>query len=248
MMLDPSGMLSSNLAKEAAYTIKRDLDAFLLGLRAAVQDLGGSQVIYSSNDGGIGASSVSKPFTIDAFLRAKLALDNLDVPASDRVLIISPTQYVQLLALDKIQSMFYRTNAPLMSGVIGSFMGTPVYMSSMVGANSATGFKNGETDVPTPGVNAAGLLYYPTQDNATGLPTTWNTTANTTLETQQVHTALYLHKDAFALALMQEPRTETSRETLYLADAVVTSTIYGARMWRDTSAVLIHTNAQVPQT
>ena len=132
MMLDPSGMLSSNLAKEAAYAIKRDLDAFLLGQRAAIQDLGGSQVIYSSSDGTIGTNAVSRPFTIDAFLRAKLALDNLDVPASDRVLIISPTQYVQLLALDKIQSMFYRTNAPLMSGIIGSFMGTPVYMSSMV--------------------------------------------------------------------------------------------------------------------
>lgn len=248
MMLDPSGMLSSNLAKEAAYAIKRDLDGFLLGQRAAIQDLGGSQVIYSSSDGGIGATSASRPFNIDVFLRAKLALDNLDVPASDRVLIISPTQYVQLLALDKIQSMFYRTNAPLMSGVIGSFMGTPVYMSSMVGANSATGFKNGETSIPTPGVNATGLLYYPTQDNATSLPTTWDTTANPTVEKQQVHTALYLHKDAFALALMQEPRTETSRETLYLADAVVTSTIYGARIWRDTSAVLIHTNAEVPAT
>lgn len=248
LMLDPSGMLSSNLAKEAAYAIKRDLDAFLLGLRAAVQDIGGSQVLYSSSDGGIGASSVSRPFTIDVFLRAKLALDNLDVPASDRVLIISPTQYVQLLALDKIQSMFYRTNAPLMSGVIGSFMGTPVYMSTMIGANSATGFRNGEAAIPTPGVNATNLLYYPTQDNATGLPTTWNTTANTTPQTQEVHTALYLHKDAFALALMQEPRTEVSRETLYLADAVVTSTIYGARMWRDTSAVLIHTNSVIPAT
>lgn len=248
MMLDPSGLLSSNLAKEASYAIKRDLDAFILGLRAAVQDLGAPNVIYSSSDGGINAGSVSKPFTIDVFLRAKLALDNADVPAEDRVLIISPTQYTQLLALDKIQSMFYRTNAPLMSGVIGAFMGTPVYMSTMIGANSATGFKNGETVVPTPGVDATGLLYYPTQDNATGLPTTWNTTANTTQATQEVHTALYMHKDAFALALMQEPKTEVSRETLYLSDAVVTSTIYGARMWRDTSAVLIHTNASVPTT
>lgn len=248
MMLDPSGLLSSNLAKEASYAIKRDLDAFLLGLRAAVQDLGGTQVIYSSSDRTIGASAVSKPFTLDVFLRAKLALDNFDIPASDRVLIISPTQYTQLLALDKIQSMFYRTNAPLMSGVIGSFMGTPVYMSTMINANSATGFMNGTTAIPTPGVSATGMLYYPTQDNATSLPTTWNTTTNTTLETQQVHTAIYMHKDAFALAMMQEPKTESSRETLYLSDAVVMSTIYGARMWSDKSAVLIHTNSSVPTT
>lgn len=248
MMLDPSGLLSSNLAKEAAYAIKRDLDAFLLGLRAAVQDIGGTQVIYSSSDGGINAGSVSRPFTLDAFLRAKLALDNLDVPATDRVLIVSPTQYTQLLALDKVQSMFYRTSAPLESGVVGTLMGVPIYMTSMVRANSATGFLNGSVAVPTPGVAASGMIYYPTQDNATTLPVTWNTTANPTAAAQEVHTALYLHKDAFAMAMLLEPNTEVSRETLYLADAVVTSTIYGARMYRDKSAVLIHTNGTIPTT
>jgi hypothetical protein len=48
--------------------------------------------------------------------------------------------------------------------------------------------------------------------------------------------------------MLQEPKTETSRETLYLADAVVTSTVYGAREYRETNAVLIHSNAVIPTT
>lgn len=248
IFLDPSGLLASNLAKEAAYAIKRDLDAFALGLRAAIQAVGGAQVIFNSNNGLNNASSTSRPFTLDAFLRAKLALDRLDVPAAGRVLIVSPVQYTQLLALDKVQSMFYRTSAPLESGVVGTLLGVPVYMTSMITANSTTGFTNGTTPIPTPGVTGAGQLYYPTQDTAATLPTTWDTTLNTTPETQAVHSALLLSRDCFAMALMQEPKTETSRETLYLADAVVTSTLYGARLYRPTNAVLIHTNATVPTT
>lgn len=246
LMLDPSGLLSSNLAKESAYAIKRDLDAFLLGLRAAVQAIGGSQVIFSSNNGLNTAATTSSPLNIATLLRAKLAMDNFDIPATDRVWIVSPTQYIQLLALDKVQSMFYRTSAPLENGIVGTLLGTPVYMTSMVGANSTTGFLNGTTAIPTPGVVGAGQLYYPDQDTAATLPTTWNTTLNTTPETQAVHTALLLHKDAFALAMLLEPKTEYSRETLYLSDAVVTSTLYGARMYRPGNAVIVHTNAVIP--
>jgi hypothetical protein len=155
---------------------------------------------------------------------------------------------MQLLALDKVQSMFYRTSAPLESGVVGSLMGIPVYMTNMIGANSATGFLNGATAIPTPGVTGAGQVYYPDQGTATTLPVTWNVTANTTAPTQAVHTAMLLHREAFALAMMQEPKTEIARETLYLADAVVTSTVYGCREYRITNGINIHTNAVIPNT
>jgi Phage capsid protein len=246
IMLDPSGMLANNLAKEAAYAIKRDLDAYILGLRAAVQAIGGTQVIFSSNNGLNTSATTSNPLNIGVLLRAKLAMDNLDVPMTGRVWIVSPTQYMQLLSLDKVQSMFYRTSAPLENGIVGTLLGTPVYMTSMVGANSTTGFLNGGVSIPTPGVVGAGQVYYPDQDTAATLPTTWNTTLNTTPETQAVHTALLLQSDAFALAMLQEPKTEYSRETLYLADAVVTTTLYGARMYRPNNAVIVHTNATLP--
>jgi hypothetical protein len=154
----------------------------------------------------------------------------------------------QLLALDKVQSMFYRTSAPLENGVVGTLLGCPVYMTSMVGANAATGFLNGTTSIPTPGVTGAGQLYFPDQDTATTLPTTWNVTLNTLPETQAVHTALLLQRDCFALAMLLEPKTEYSRETLYLSDAVVTSTLYGARIYRPQNAVIVHSNSQIPSS
>lgn len=249
IMLDPSGLLAQNMAKEAAYAIKRDLDAFLLGLRAAVQNLGGNQVIVNSADGTFGASAASQPLTISSILRAKRYMDEADIPASERVLIVSPAQYAQLLAQDKVQSMFYRTSAPLENGVVGVILGIPVYMTSMITTNSATGFANGTvTGLPTPGVTGAGQIYYPSQDTATTLPVTWGTTANAAGDPRNVHTALLLHREAFALAMLMEPKTEYSRETLYLADAVVTSTLYGSRMYRPGNAVIIHTNSVTPST
>jgi hypothetical protein len=247
IMLDPSGLLSQNLAKEAAYAIKRDLDAYILGLRAAVQNIA-AQNVYSSSTGDIGATAVSSPLTITTLLRAKRIMDELDVPNNDRVLIVSPAQYNQLLAEDKTQSMFYRTSAPLENGIVGTLFGIPVYMTSMVSANSITGFLNGSTAIPTPGVTGAGQIYYPSQDTAVTLPTTWNTAANITTDTRAVHTAVLMQREAFGLAMLQEPKTEYSRETLYLSDAVVTSTLYGARAYRPTNAINIHTNATQPTT
>lgn len=244
IFLDPNGLLLNNLAKEAAYAISRDLDASLLALRAATQNLGGAQVIYNTSDYANTGTSISKPFTLQSFLKAKLALDNADVPQEGRVLVVSPTQYIQLLAIDKVQSMFYRTSAPLESAIVGTLMGVPVYMTSMVTTNSATGFNNGSTTTATPGVSTS--IYYPTQDTSASLPVAWtNAQAG---DQAKVQTAVMFSKEAFAMALMQEPKSEHSRETLYLSDAMVTSTLYGSRLYRPECAVLIHTNAEVPTT
>jgi hypothetical protein len=248
MMLDPNGLFATNSAKEAAYAISRDIDAQLLALRALTQTKT-AQVLYSNNEAAASTNVASQPFNLTSFLRAKLKFDQAGVPAQKRVLIVSPTQYLQILALDKMQSVDFTSSKSLETGVVGQLMGVPVYMTNMIGANSATGFMNGSTAIPTPGVTGAGSIYYPDQGGtATSLPVTWNTTANTTPETQEVHTAMLLSPDAYALAMLQEPKTETSRETLYLADSVVTSTVYGCRDYRDESAVLIHTNGVIPQT
>jgi hypothetical protein len=249
IMLDPSGLLTSNLAKEAAYAINRDLESYLLGLRAITHSYS-NQVVWSTSDGTNGASSTSKPFTIDAFLKAKLILDQNNVPAEGRVLIVDPVQYAQLLALDKVQSMFYRTSAPLENGIVGTLLGVPVYMSSLMSANANNGYfiKPG-VNGPTPGVgNTTTNQYFPTQGSPASiqsLPTQWNNSGNTG-KAAEVHSAIMMHRDAFVLAMLQEPKTEMSRETLYLADAVVTSTLYGARDYRPECAVIIHTNGEVP--
>jgi hypothetical protein len=147
-------------------------------------------------------------------------------------------------------------------------MGVPVYMTSMIGPNKVLGFKNGSVDVHTPGVkrsdtdddnvpNGTGVrLYFPTQSSntvpanaPTSLPTKWSNdgTGNATTPKEEVHTAIMMHQEAFALAMLQEPKTEMSRETLYLSDAMVTSTLFGCKDYRPTNAVLIHTNGEIPQ-
>jgi len=246
MMLDPNGLFASSTAKESAYAIARDVDAQLLGLRAIFQTIAG-QNIYSNDAANATVNTASAPFNLRSFLQAKLIFDRLGVPDTERVLIVSPEQYMQILAIDKVQSLFYRNSAALETGIVGSLMNIPVYMTNMITANSATGFVNGVTNIPTPGVTGAGQVYYPDQGGtATTLPVTWNVTANTLPATQAVHTAMLLHRDAFALAMLQEPKTESGRELLYLSDAVVTSTVYGAREYRNTNCVLIHTNATIP--
>lgn len=243
IFLDPSGLLAANLAKEASYAMKRDMDAFILGLRASVMTTPEFSIFCSANDQRTGKS---KPISIEYILRAKTILEQNDVPTDDLVLLVSPVQYAQILAQDNTRSMLYRTSAPTENGIIGTIYGIPVYMTSMIGNNSTTGFKNGDKDVPTPGVQGQGQIYYPDQDNGTSLPFTWDTGQNTEPEEQAVQTALLMSSDAFAMALMQEPKVEAGRELLYLSDVVVTSSLYGARQYRNNSAVLIHSNATMP--
>lgn len=246
MMLDPNGLFATNTAKESAYAINRDIDAQILGLRAITQNIA-AQNIYSNGEASAATAVASLPFNLRSFLLALNRFNELGVPESERVLVVSPTQYMQILALDKVQSLFYRTSAPLESGIVGSLMNVPVMMTNMIGANSATGFLNGSTAIPTPGVTGSGQLYYPDQGGTPAtLPVTWNATTNTTTETRAVHTAVLLHKEAYAVAMMQEPKTESGRELLYLSDAVVLSTVYGMREYRNTNAINIHTNGVIP--
>jgi hypothetical protein len=57
-----------------------------------------------------------------------------------------------------------------------------------------------------------------------------------------------MQSDLLAMAVLQEPKTEMSRESLYLSDAMITSSLYGARLYRPDHGVIIHTNAVLPLT
>lgn len=233
--------LRSEYTREAGYAMARDIDSSVLALRAAINGVS-SQVINNTSDGTLNGNSF--PLNYTALLTAKLILDNADVDDSDRALIVSPTQYNQLLAVDKFINMDYRNGSPVSTGVVGTIFNIPVYMTTQVGRNSSTGYVNGTENLPTPGVSGTGALYLPKQDSFTSLPVAFGG-ANTGAAAQ-VHTALLVHKDWAVMAMQQEPKTETSRETLYLADAVVMSTLYGMRLFRPANAVVIHTNAVLP--
>lgn len=236
--------LRSIYTQEAGYALARDLDASVLALRAALNNIP-SQVVTNTSDGTL--TGTSAPLNYNAILAAKLILDRADVPEEGRVLIVSPTQYNQLLAVDKFISMWYRDEKPVSSGMVGTIFGIPVIMTSMIGANSTTGYFNGSntTAIPTPGVVGSGAMYLPTQDRyGTGLPTAFGGSNNGNAAV--VHSALLCHPEWCALAMMSEPKVEAERLTLYQGDAVVMTQLYGVRLYQSTNAVVIHTNAVLP--
>jgi hypothetical protein len=181
-----------------------------------------------------------------ALLTAKTILDARDVPQENRVIITSPTGYNQLLAIDKFISMWYQADKPVTTGVVGTIFGIPVIMTSQVGANSTTGYSNGDgiIGIPTPGVVGSGAINLPTQDPFTSLPTAF-TGSNTGLAAQ-VHTTLMCHSDWACILKAQAPKSEGSRENTHQGDVVVNTVVYGAKLFRKTNAVLINHNGTIP--
>lgn len=207
----------------------------------------------------------------EALLFAKQRLDEADVPQEDRVLICSPAQYVDLLAEIEISSRDYVPQEVVPTGYMGKVLGFSVISTSQIGFNSLTGFFNGTgaTGQPTPGV--LGSPYYPDQItnlnttnttagaasdlaqtnglNARALPIRAGASATAADGGQTLgattgnvwQTALFCHKDWLACGIQQSAKTEVSRETLYLADAVVSSHLYGCKVFRPDHAVVVHT-------
>lgn len=252
--------LRAEYTRESGYALARDIDASVLGLRAAVNNVvsaTSSQVVLATQSGsnfigtvptaaptGTIAATQGAPLNFSSILLAKQTLDRNDIPEEDRVLIVSPTQYNQLLAVDKFISMFYRDYSPVLTGEVGRIFNIPVVMTSQVGVNSATGYSNGQTTIPTPGVSGTGAIYLPTQDPFTSLPTAWGTAPS--VGANEVHTAILCHKDWAAVAMQKQPSAESDRQVLYQGDAVVMTQLYGMKLFRPTNAVLIHTSGGIP--
>lgn len=210
------------------------------------------------------------PLTYAAILAAKQKLDEADVPDDGRVLYVSPAQYIQLLQITVFISVDFNAGKPLASGRVGYIAGFEVIKTSQLGINSLTGYRNGRDGIasPTPGV--LGSSYLPDQfgvsnvkttssatdldaqssANWLGLPTLSGTGATAADNGQtlglfgganQWATAIAVGKDWCGLGIQQSTKTESSRETLYLADVCVTSNLYGAKAFRPDAAVVLHT-------
>ncbi len=233
--------LRQEYTREAGYALARDMENALLAHRAAINNIA-SQRIYNTADGTL--AGASKPLDFAAILTAKLIMDKARVPREGRVLLVSATQYNQLLAIEKFINMDYRNGAPVQTGVVGTIFNIPVIMTDTIEANSLTGYVNGTGDTPQPTPGVAGSPYLPTQDPFTALPTAF-TGANTGAAAE-VHTAMLVHREFAIMGTQKAPSVEQSRETLYLMDAVVMSQLYGTKLFRTDHAVVIHTNGVIP--
>lgn len=232
--------LRSEYTREAGYALALDLDNFILGLRADIQGYNsGSNVIYSSSTGAIGGT----PAGLDraSILAAKEILDIAKVPMSERLLVVSPSQAIDLLTIDQFISSDYINGSPTMTGQVGTLYGIPVVVSNNIVENSLTGYQNGAggASSPTPGVT--GSIYYPTQ-SPSDVTTTSLPYAGDGSSGGSYITAMMCHKSWGKLAMQLNPKTESSREVLFQADAVVSTQIYGAKVYRPDHCVLIHTS------
>jgi hypothetical protein len=212
------------------------------------------------------------PLSYASLLIAKQKLDEADVPKQGRKLYVSPAQYIDLLNINVfISTDFNGGGSPVGNGVVGRILDMEVEVSSQFGVNSNLGYRNGRDGVllPTPGV--LNSPYLPDQHGSTNARTLTSAadldahTAATYLAlpinsgagataadagqtlgvfggVNQWATAVMCHPDWIAAGVQQSVKTESSRETLYLADAFVTSNLYGAKVWRPDHCVVIHTS------
>lgn len=273
--------LRQEYTREMAYALSRDLDNFVLGHRAVLNAYPSQRVFLTTSgganitlgDGTANAHLTQAPIGMnyEAFLFAKQRLDEADVPQEGRVALLSPAQYVDLMAEIEISSRDYVPQEVVPRGYVGTVLGFSVVMTSQIGFNSLTGYVNGTGGTPQPTPGVLGSPYYPDQVAAVN---TTNTTAGAATDLAQTgglnarglpvraganataadggqtlgdttgnvwQSAMFCHNDWLALGIQQSVKTEMSRETLYLSDAVVSSHLYGAKGFRVDHGIVIHT-------
>jgi hypothetical protein len=253
--------IRAEYTREVGYALAVDIDNWILGYRASIQRAGN---FINSVD----ASGNNAPLSRAALLAAKLVMDKKFVPHTDRVWMFSPSQMVSLLADDKLTSADFVSGEPTMNGMIGRLYGYPVIVNNNILKNSVDGLSlitgidgNGVrtyTTYPTPGYgfwNAALATpaatvspYFPNKNlngdsNSAGQQTELtitNSTAASALLPLGAYSGMLCSKNWLKFGWVQQPKTEVARETTYLADAVVTSQFYDAKVYRPESCVLVH--------
>lgn len=236
--------LRKEYVDETGEALARDLDNSIFAERAQIQGYLGidnatveANVIYSSSDGTSGGTPLA--LNRASILAAKEILDEANVPDEERVIVVSPSQYNDLLTIEQFISYDYTDGRPTVSGLVGQLYGTPVIKTNAIVTNSVDGYFNGDRDSavaqPTPGVTDS--PYFPTQT----LVHFGNTVTPVTLPLG-FKTAMMVHRDWCRLVWVRAPRVESDRQVLFQADAVVATQIYGVKGYRPDHAVLIHTN------
>lgn len=220
------------------YVMAKDLCGSVLGLRASLYGIAAQNVFASSNGLITGNGTAINRASI---LAARQLLLESDVDENNIVCMVSPAQETDLLAIDQLTSSDYVSGRPQESGMIGKLYGVEFMRTSLIGANSATGWIRRVADQvlstePSPGF--AGSKYFPRQDAAAvSLPALFGGNS------LPVHTAIMCSRD-WAAAVLQNNITP---EVNYLPERMLTLIAarhsYGAKLYRREHAVLIHTTA-----
>ncbi len=231
--------LMSEYTREIGYALARDIDNCILGQRAVINSLingVATQRIFNTNDGL--QTGTPQALSKASLLAARQLLDEANVPM-DRHIVVSPGQYNDLLTITEFTSQDFISGRPVESGLVGRVYGMDVRMTSNIGQNSTTGYQNGTgaPGLPTPGVN--GSPYVPTQ-----LPSEVATVDYLPVDngsSKPYATAMVYQPDWCILAVQKDPNVESSRENLFQANVLVSTQVYGCKVYRPDHAVVIHT-------
>lgn len=218
------------------YALAKDVTGSILGLRAAVSQDANQNIFVSSN--GL-ISGNGQPFSFAAFLTGRRILLEADVPEDSIQLVISPGQEAAIMTIPQFISADFISNKPLVSGQIGTLMGVRIIRTSMIGANSTAGWRNGAQAAPEPTPGVTGSRYVPKQDAFTSLPLTFTGNA------KPVHTALMCHKEWATGVMTKAPKITQSFENREQIWLMVGRQAYGFRLYRPRHAVLIHTSGDL---
>ena len=191
--------LRAKYTEKVGYALAKQVDTDLLGL-------------YSGLSQSVGSAGTA--ITDEVLLSGILLLDQADVPAGDRSLVIAPSQMKALLLIDK----FVRADA----------VGYLASMSPIVTGALARGSFD-----PTKVKGYFGQIYGISIYVSTNVATSGSSPVST-------HNLLF-HKDAFALAMQEDIRIQADYNIRSLATEVVGDVLYGVGEFRDDHAVEILT-------
>jgi len=186
--------------------------------------------------------------------------------------MLSPSQRNSLLTEEKVINGDYNTGNAVMSGQVGTLLGYPLLINNNITKNSVDGLRlisgvagdgtREYTTHPTPGFAvwdtdadpdvAVVSPYYPNK-NLNGDPNGAGQHTELEVSATQVdslpagqYTGMLVRRSWAKMGMVSPIKTETGRETTYLADVVVSDVKYDAKCYRpEEGIVLIHSNEPV---
>lgn len=229
--------IQSVYASRVRYALAMDIDNAVLALRGAIPT---SNWLVSSTTGTVAGDPL--PIDTSIILAAIEQAQLRSIPLSELVWLIGPEVHTQLLTIDTFVNSDYVSGRPVMTGEVGSLYGIRVVVSNNVVRNTAL-VRNGKNSTPAPIPGVVGSYWTNRQSPlqttiGTGLPR-----GKTGDEANKPFITSMLCHPEWALWIdpMGGVKTEKSRETLHLMDALVAHQIYGAKLYREDHAILVHT-------
>lgn len=228
--------LQSEYTERAGYALARDIDNMILAQRAMV-------VGYTGGVTGTQVLDTGAAITYANIVTAWETLQLNNVPMDAVKLFISVKQMGTLMTKDFFINADYGQGSSVRNGFVGTILGMPVFVSSNLVTNSATGYFNGDkataTADETPGYSTA-APYYPSQTPT--LRDGTSLTASPLSAYDADDTAIMAHPDWCVLAYQKMPNIETGRLFERQEDGVIQTHIYGVNGFRPSHAFLINTN------